>query len=50
MPSVLPKLVASVTEMASRAHRHKLVYGIWSGLAIAAAFGLVARAPADDAG
>ncbi|HET7501708.1 MAG TPA: HAMP domain-containing sensor histidine kinase [Kofleriaceae bacterium] len=35
---VLPRLVASVAEMGAPAHRHKLVYGIWSGYAVAFGF------------
>ncbi|HEU4734979.1 MAG TPA: HAMP domain-containing sensor histidine kinase [Kofleriaceae bacterium] len=34
----LPGLVASIAEMAAPAHRHKLVYGIWSGYAVALGF------------
>jgi signal transduction histidine kinase len=39
---VLPALVASLAEMAAPAQRQKLVYGIWSGYAIAIGFGFLA--------
>ena len=39
---VVPVLVASIAEMAAPAQRQKLVYGIWSGYAIAIGFGLLA--------
>jgi signal transduction histidine kinase len=39
---VLSGLVASVTEMAAPAQRPKLLYGIWSGYAIAIGFGVLA--------
>ncbi|HSR98841.1 MAG TPA: HAMP domain-containing sensor histidine kinase [Kofleriaceae bacterium] len=42
--AALAELVASVAEMAAPAHRKKLVYGIWSGYAIAAGFAILAVA------
>jgi len=39
---LLPRLVASITEMAAPAHRQKLVYGVWSGYAVAIGFGVLA--------
>jgi signal transduction histidine kinase len=44
--AALAELVASVAEMAAPAHRQKLVYGIWSGYAIAAGFAILAVATA----
>jgi signal transduction histidine kinase len=40
----LPGLVASVAEMMTPANRHKLLYGIWSGYAIAVGFAILAVA------
>jgi signal transduction histidine kinase len=40
----LAGVVASVAEMAQPANRHKLVYGIWSGYAIAVGFAILAVA------
>jgi signal transduction histidine kinase len=42
----LAGVVASVAEMAQPANRHKLVYGIWSGYAIAFGFAILAIATA----
>jgi len=39
---LLRRLVASITEMAAPAHRQKLVYGVWSGYAVAIGFGVLA--------
>jgi len=42
--SVLRWLLASVAEMATPANRQRLVYGIWSGYAVAIGFGFLAAA------
>src|SRR5215510_3358972 len=42
--AALAELVASVAEMTTPANRQKLVYGIWSGYAIAAGFAILAVA------
>jgi signal transduction histidine kinase len=42
----LAELVASVAEMATPANRQKVIYGIWSGYAIAAGFAILAVATA----
>jgi signal transduction histidine kinase len=42
----LPVLVASLAEMAAPAHRQRLIYGIWSGYAVALGFGVLAIATA----
>src|ERR1051325_10979636 len=42
----LAELVASVAEMAAPANRQKVIYGIWSGYAIATGFAILAVATA----
>src|SRR5215831_8566462 len=42
--AALAELVASVAEMTTPANRQKLVYGIWTGYAIAAGFAILAVA------
>jgi signal transduction histidine kinase len=42
--AALAELVASVAEMTTPANRQKLIYGIWSGYAIAAGFAILAVA------
>ncbi|MEO7736236.1 MAG: hypothetical protein ABIY55_35080, partial [Kofleriaceae bacterium] len=42
--ATIPILVASVAEMATPAHRQKLVYGIWSGYALTIGFAVLAVA------
>jgi len=42
--AALREVLASVGEMATPAHRQKLVYGVWSGYAIAISFGVLALA------
>jgi signal transduction histidine kinase len=43
-PSTLAWMIASVAEMATPANRQRLVYGIWSGYAVAIGFGFLAVA------
>ena len=42
--AALPGLAAAVAEMTTPANRQRLIYGIWSGYAIAGGFALLAVA------